>query len=78
MIGAVGLILFMSALVTRTFWLGRTRLSPRFAAVVVRPNAIVGAVAGTMTTMAVYELLHVRHVWTLFALVAALYLSGRE
>jgi hypothetical protein len=26
----------------------------------------------------VYELLHVRHVWTLFAIVAAIYAWGRQ
>jgi hypothetical protein len=34
--------------------------------------------AGTLITGAVYELLHVRHVWTLFGLVAAMYIWGRE
>jgi hypothetical protein len=44
----------------------------------VRPNALVGALAGTLVAMTVFELLHVRHVWTLFALVAALALRGSE
>jgi len=77
-LGAFGLILFMAGLVLRGVSLARTRLGPSFSAVVVRPNAVIGALAGTMTTSAVYELLHVRHVWTLYALIAALVLWGRQ
>jgi len=75
-IGTLGLILLMAGLVVRAAWLARDRLSPPFKAVVSRPNAIVGALAGTMVTETVYELLHVRHVWTLFALVATLCIWG--
>jgi hypothetical protein len=46
--------------------------------VLVHPNAIIGAIAGTLVAQAVYELLHVRHVWVLYAIVAAVYLWGRE
>jgi hypothetical protein len=35
-------------------------------------------VAGTAVAAALNELLHVRHVWTLFAFVAAAYLWGRR
>jgi len=45
---------------------------------VVRPNALAGALAGTLVAMTVYELLHVRHVWTLFAVVAAVSIWGRR
>jgi O-antigen ligase len=77
-LGALGLILLMSGLVTRGFAVARTGLSSAFAAVVPRPYAIVAALAGTMVSETVYELLHVRHVWTLFALVATLFLWGRK
>jgi len=77
-LGATGLILFLAGLLFRAASVARTRLQPSVAAVVVRPNAIVGALAGTMISEAVYELLHVRHVWTLFALVAALFVWGRQ
>ena len=39
---------------------------------IVKPNALLGALAGTLVASTVYELLHVRHVWALFGLLAAL------
>ena len=77
-LGALGLVLLMSGLVIRAFSIARNGLSASFAAVVPRPYAIVAALAGTMVSETVYELLHVRHVWTLFALVATLFLWGRK
>jgi hypothetical protein len=75
-IGLLGLFLLISSVVLRARILAATRLSSGFSAVIVRPGALLGALAGTLATSAVYELLHVRHVWTLFAVVAALYLWG--
>ena len=77
-IGALGLILLMAGLVTRAAGIANRGLKPSFAAVVVRPNAIIGALAGSMVAETVYELLHVRHLWTLFALVATLFVWGRN
>ncbi len=77
-IGAVGLLLLMSGLIVRSVSLAKTRLTPAFAAVVLKPNAIIGALAGTMVAETVYELLHVRQVWTLFAIVAGLVIWGRK
>jgi O-antigen ligase len=75
-LGTLGLIMLMAGLVMRASVIARRRMSSAFASVVARPNAIIGALAGTMVTETVYELLHVRHVWALFALVAALYVWG--
>jgi O-antigen ligase len=77
-IGLLGFLILVAGLVVRTLAFAGGRLTGGFRAVVVRPSALVGAVAGTMVAEAVYELLHVRHVWTLFAFVAALYVSGRD
>jgi len=77
-IGLLGLLVLVGGLVLRTARVGRSKLAEGFDRVVVRPNALAGAVAGTLVTGTVYELLHVRHVWTLFAFAAALYLWGRE
>jgi hypothetical protein len=77
-VGFVGLLLFLSALGLRAVSLIRGRLAKGFAAVIIRPNALVGAVAGTMVASTVYELLHLRHLWVLFAFVAAISLWGRE
>ena len=78
LVGFVGIVLLLFGLAQRALSLCRTRLAGSVTAVVIRPNAIVGAVAGTMAAGVAYELLHMRHVWTLFAVVAALYLWGRE
>ena len=43
-----------------------------------RMDALAGALAGTLVAMTVYELLHVRHVWALFGVVAAVSIWGRR
>jgi hypothetical protein len=77
-LGLVGFVLLLGGIALRALSLGRRPLTRDSSAIVARPNALVGAVAATMVAMAVVELLHVRHVWTLFAFVAALSLWGRE
>jgi O-antigen ligase len=77
-IGFVGILLLVSSLALRGLFVTRTKLAPGFAAIVRRPNALVGAVAGTLVASTVYELLHVRHIWALFAFVAALSIWGRD
>jgi hypothetical protein len=66
-VGLVALMLLVAGLGMRI-----VRLAAGRSSIVPRPYALVGAVAGTLVAMAVNELLHVRHVWTLFAFVAAL------
>jgi hypothetical protein len=77
-LGLLGLIALLSGLAIRAVRSAGGRLRPGFAAVVVRPHALVGAVAGSAVAMAVYELLHLRHMWALFALVAAVSIWGRR
>jgi O-antigen ligase len=77
LIGAVGLAVVIASLVTRTGSLVRRTAEPFGRAVLPVPSALVAAVAGTMVTMTVYELLHVRHVWALFATIAACSIWGR-
>jgi O-antigen ligase len=76
-IGLIGVLLLVCSLALRGLFATRERLAAGFAATVPRPNALVGAVAGTLVAGTVYELLHVRHVWALFAVVAALSVWGR-
>lgn len=78
LIGALGLFLLISAVVARTFTVVSRPLAASFAEVVPRPAALAGAVVGCLAAGFVYELLHVRHVWALFAIIAGLYLWGRE
>ena len=78
LLGFVGFLLLLAGIILRTVKVGGARLSQDFSAAVINPNALVGAIAGTLLTGTVYELLHVRHVWTLFAFIAALFVWGRE
>jgi hypothetical protein len=77
-LGLLGLALLGAGIARRIPAVAGGRLRADYAAVVPFPAALVAAVAGTMVAAAVYELLHVRHVWTLFALLAALHAWGRQ
>jgi hypothetical protein len=76
-LGLIGLALLIGTIAGNA-WSQLRPPASGHASAIVRPNAIAGATVGTFLAMAVVELLHVRHVWTLFALVAALALQGRE
>jgi hypothetical protein len=39
---------------------------------------LVGALLGLAVSASYYQILHFRHVWAFFALIAALYLWGRR
>jgi hypothetical protein len=77
-LGVLGLLLLLAAVLIRAWTIATRPLRPAVRAVVPRPNALLGAVVGTLASSTVYELLHVRHVWTLFALIAAISIWGRE
>jgi hypothetical protein len=77
-IGFVGILVLVAGLAVRSGAAVTRRLTNGFADVIVRPNALAGALAGTFVAMLVYELLHVRHVWGLFAVVAAVSIWGRR
>ena len=77
-LGFLGIILLVVILGRRTLFSATGNLTEGFAKVVIRPNALAGAVAGTLVAGTVYELLHVRHVWTLFGLVTALAIWGTK
>jgi hypothetical protein len=77
-LGFLGLVLLVVILLRRTLFSATGNLTEGFAKVVIRPNALAGAVAGTLVAGTVYELLHVRHVWTLFGLVTALAIWGTK
>ncbi len=77
-IGVLGLALLLAAVALRILPLVGARAGAGAVAARLKPNALVGALAGTMVAFAFNELLHVRHVWTLFAVIAALYLLDRR
>src|SRR5581483_8115595 len=75
-LGALGLILLYGALFQRTVSSASRPLQPRFAAAVPHPTALAGALVGTLAGSAFIQLMHTRHVWALFALVAAVSVWG--
>jgi O-antigen ligase len=77
-IGLAGLLLLLGTVAFRGLGTTGSRLRPGFEAIIARPNALLGAVLGTFVASTVYELLHLRHLWALFGIVAALAIWGRE
>lgn len=75
-LGFLGVAILVASLGRRALLITRAPLDGAFAATVIRPNALAGAVAGILVVSTVYEIFHVRHVWTLFAFVAALSIWG--
>jgi len=77
-IGAVGILLLTLSLGMKAWSVTNDVLRPDFRDVVARPAALFGALIGVLCSGVVYEILHFRHVWALFAVLAALWLWGRE
>jgi hypothetical protein len=77
-LGALGVMLLLASVSARTWAVVRRPLSGGFAHVVPNTAPLLGAVVGTFLMATVYEVLHVRQVWALFGVVAALYLWGRK
>jgi hypothetical protein len=77
-LGFIGLLLLVSGLVARATIIARGRLSRGFQTVIRNPHALLAAIVGSLVSSTVYELLHLRHLWVLFAFVAAVYIWGRE
>jgi O-antigen ligase len=76
-LGLLGLALLVASIALRSLSLPR-RVARSSAVAVVNPGPLIGAVAGTLVAGVAYEVLHFRHAWALFAIVAALSLWGRE
>jgi hypothetical protein len=77
-VGFGGLILLLAIVARRSLSLASRPIRRGFGDVIVKPNALVGALAGTLAAAAVYEVLHVRHVWALFSIIAAANLWGQQ
>jgi O-antigen ligase len=76
-IGFAGVLLLAVTVFLRAAGAAVSRLRDGYAAVLARPNALLGAVLGTLVAATVYGLFHNRHVWTLFAIAAAASFWGR-
>jgi hypothetical protein len=77
-LGAIGLLLLIASISARGWSVVRGGLSDAFAEVVPYTAPLLAAIAGTFAVGTVYEVLHIRHVWALFGIVAALQLWGRR
>ena len=77
-LGFVALLMLITTVVFRGWAAATPRAAFAGAGAILHPNALLGALVGTLVAATVYELLHVRHVWALFGLVAALTLWRRE
>lgn len=77
LLGALGLL----GLITAVIWYARGSLAPMrsdLASVIVRPGALVGALITFAIGAGIYEVLHFRHVWALFGIVAALGIASHK
>jgi hypothetical protein len=77
-LGAFGLVLLIGSISVRTWTVATKPLAPEFAELFPMKAALVGAVLGLAVSASYYQVLHFRHVWAMFAVVAALYLWGRK
>jgi O-antigen ligase len=77
-LGAFGLVLLIGSISVRTWTVATKPLAPEFAELFPTKAALVGAVLGIAVSASYYQVLHFRHVWAMFAVVAALYLWGRR
>jgi len=77
-IGFLGLLLLIGSVGARTWSIVSAPLDAGYAAVIPKPAALLGAVAGMAVAAGIYEVLHFRHLWTLLAVIAATQLWGRR
>jgi len=78
LIGAFGLLVLIGSVGWRTWSVAAKPLSAEFAAIFPRTSPLAGAVAGLAVSASYYQILHFRHVWTLLAIIAALFIWGRR
>jgi O-antigen ligase len=79
LLGGAALIALIVLVVVRSWRIGRRHaLLPDFAAVIPRPELLGAAAAAVLISGLFYEVLHFRHVWALFGLIAAVELWGRR
>ena len=77
-LGAFGLLALIGSLGVRTWTVATKPLAPEFAMLFPRMAPLVGAMLGLAVSASYYQILHFRHVWAFFAVIAALYLWGRK
>jgi len=70
-LGALAVVVLIGAVVLRSLPISSAGLRPSFAAVVPRPEALMCAVMVMALAGWFYEVLHLRHLWALLAILAA-------
>jgi O-antigen ligase len=78
LLGVLALALLIGSLGVRVWSVVKRPLLPDFAAVVPSTGPLMGALVGVAVMATVYQVEHFRHVWALFAVVAALHVWGRQ
>lgn len=78
MIGAFGLLVLIGSVGVRTWTVATKPLTPEFAELFPRMSPLVGGVLALALSASYYQILHFRHVWAFFAVIAAVYLWGRK
>src|SRR5579859_2315499 len=77
LLGAVALVALLVMVLARCRRIASRPLRPEFAEIIPRPELLGAAVLAVLLSAMFYQVLHFRHVWALFGLVAALDLWGR-
>jgi O-antigen ligase len=77
-IGAFGLLVLIGSVGVRTWTVATKPLTPEFAELFPRMSPLVGGVLALALSASYYQILHFRHVWAFFAVIAAVYLWGRK
>lgn len=77
-LGGIALVLLVGSLLVRSTRVATSPLRPELARAVPRPELLTAAVVAVLVSATLYEVLHFRHVWALFGIVAGLDLWGRN
>jgi O-antigen ligase len=77
-LGACGILLLVGSVTVRAQRMSLRPLAPRYAEALPRPELLAAAVAALLVSASLYEVLHFRHAWALFGLVAGVELWGRR
>jgi len=75
-IGVVGLLILILGVVLRASAVSHRPLSPAYAAAIRNQSAFIGAAVALGVSAVTHEILHYRHVWSLFGILAGVYLFG--
>ncbi len=78
LLGALGLVCLLIIVLARCRRIATRGLRSSYASIFPRPELLGAAVVGMLMSAMFYQVLHFRHVWALFGLVAAVDLWGRR